>query len=129
MTENALDPPPARRPKAPRRRIALIVASAVIVVGAAVAIGNGLLNHPAPRAFDRAAFGRGSGPTPTPPPAVSPETAEKTKAAIAAMHKAAASPALEPRPVQVATVSPPAGPAASGLGVTRSHGGVAPSDG
>jgi hypothetical protein len=128
MTENALDPPPARRPK-PRLRIALIVAGAVVVVGAAIVIGNGAFNHPAPGAFDRAAFSRGSGPTPTPPPAVSPETAEKTKADIAALHRAAASPALEPKSVQVATVSPPAGPVASGLGVTRSHNEVRPSDG
>jgi hypothetical protein len=45
------------------------------------------------------------------------------------MHKAARSPALEPHPVQVAAVSPPAGPVASGLGVTHSKNEVGPSDG
>jgi hypothetical protein len=132
MTDNALDPPPARRPRASRRRIALILVGVVIAAGVTFTIGKVVFFHPAqngPGGFDRAAFARSSGPAPTPPPAVSPETAEKTKADIAALHRAASSPALEPKPVQVATVSPPAGPVASGLGVNRSRSQIGPSDG
>ena len=132
MTDNALDPPPARRPKPSQRRIVLILVGVVIAVGVALTIGNALFNHPAPGGrggFDRAAFSRNSGPAPTPPPAISPEAAEKTKANIEAMHRAASAPELEPRSVQVATVSPPAGPRASGIGVGRPRVQVEPSDG
>ena len=133
MTDNALDPPPARRSKASGRRIALIVVGVVIAIGVIFTVAKVAFFHPQTDGrggVDRAAFSRGAaGPAPTPPPAVTPEAAEKTKANIAAMHRAASSPALVPGSVQVATVSPPAGRGPSGIGVNRSRKAPEPSDG
>lgn len=135
-TQNALDPPRARRPRPPHRRIVAIVVGVVIAVGVIFALVHFL--HPAAAGrdgaggrdgFDRAGFSGSGGATPEPPPAVTPETAATTSANIKAAQRAAESPALAAHPVQVATVSPPAGRPARGLGVTHSDVQIGPSDG
>ena len=136
MTQNALDPPRAQRPRSSRRRIVAIVAGVAIAIGVTFALVQAL--HPANAGrdgsggrggFDRAAFSGNGGATPEPPPAVTPETAATTTANIRAAQRAAESPALAVHPVQVATVSPPAGRPARGLGVTHSNVQIGPSDG
>ena len=136
MTQNALDPPRARRSGLPHRRIAAIVVGVVIAVGVIFALAQILHPGAAGRdgagsrgGFDRTAFAGSRGATPEPPPAVTPETAATTSANIKAAQRAAESPALAAHPVQVASVSPPAGPPARGLGVTHSAVEVGPSDG
>jgi hypothetical protein len=88
--------------------------------------------HPATEgpAAARAGFERGQGGASTPiqpPPAVTPQAAAQTQANLAAMQRAANAPGLAAGHVQVATVSPPAGRAPSGAGVTSTS--VGPSDG
>ena len=130
-TDNALDPPPVRRRtgRAPYRRTAAIVAGVVIALAVIFVIGQIVLKHPAVDA-QKASFQRGGAATAVqPPPAVAPKLAAQTSANIHAMQRAANSPALAARPVQVASVSPPAGPAPSGVGVVRSKTSIGPSAG
>ncbi len=133
MTHNALNPPPFRRARPPHRRIVAIVVGAVIAVGVIFAVMHVMTPPSAGRGasgFAGAGFSRGGGgPTPEPPPAVTAEAAATTTANIKAAQRAADSPALATHPVQVAAVSPPAGPPARGLGVTRRVEQVGPSDG
>ena len=138
MTHNALDPAPLRRSNPPHRRIAAIVVGVVIAVGVIFALVHFL--HPAAPAgrggaggaggFEAAGFSRGGGGATTePPPAVTAEAAAATTANLKAAQRAADSPALANHPVQVAAVSPPAGPPARGLGVTHKVEQVGASDG
>ena len=139
MTHNALDPAPLRRSNPPHRRIAAIVVGVVIAVGVVFALVHFL--HPAAPA-GRAGFGAagsvegagfsrggGGGAATEPPPAVTAEAAAATTANLRAAQRAADSPALANHPVQVAAVSPPAGPPARGLGVTHPTPQIGPSDG
>ncbi len=131
-TDNALDPPPARRRAGQTLspRIAAVLLGVVVAVAVIFAIGRTVLQKPAgPAAAQPASFhGGGSAPVQT-PPAVAPKLAAETRANIQAMHRAASSPALAARPVQVASVSPPAGPAPTGVGVVRSKAYIGPSAG
>lgn len=129
MTENALDPPPAKRARTGRRIVAIVI-GVIVAAGVIFALDRMVFQHPAGRAgMDRAAFARGRGPMPNPPPAVAPAVAAATRANIRAAQRAAESPALVAHPVQVASVSPPAGPPPSGIGVTRSGTSVGPAAG
>ena len=123
--ENALDPPPLRRRsgRAPYPRIAAIVVGVVVAVAAIFAIGQIVLKHPAAADQAQAAGAQRSGAATAvqPPPAVSAKDTAQTTANLQAQQKAANAPALAAHPVQVASVSPPAGPAPSGPGVTRSR--------
>ena len=117
--------------------MAAIVVGLVIAVGVIFAVVHVMTPPSAGRGgfggaggFEGAGFNRGGGgPTPEPPPAVTAEAAATTTANIRAAQRAADSPALASHPVQVAAVSPPAGPPARGLGVTRKVEQVGPSDG
>jgi hypothetical protein len=132
-TDNALDPPPARRRtgRVPFPRIAAVVAG-VVVVAAAIFVVVHLIG-PKPndqREAMRAAFARGASSAQVQtPPAVTPEQAAQTQANLAALQRAADSPALAVHPTQVSTVSPLAGRAPSGTGVTPSSNSVGPADG
>ena len=131
MTDNALDPLPRRRSgRVPYPRIAAIVAGVVISVGLVLVVGNIVFNHSATQQVAAGAgFGRGgasSGPVAPTPPAVAPAQAAQADANLQALQKAAESPALAARSSQVATVSPPAGPAPGGVGVVRSKNTVGP---
>ena len=77
-----------------------------------------------------AGFERGqgsSGAQVQPPPAVTPQVAAQTQANLDAMQRAANAPGLTATHTQVAAVSPPAGRAPSGAGVTNTS--VGSSDG
>ena len=132
-TDNALDPPPIRRRtgRVPYPRLAAIVAGVVIAGAGIFAIGHIVLQHPAGQAdAQRGGFQRGaSAGTVQAPPAVAPRLAAETTANIRALQRAANSPALAARPVQVASVSPPAGPAPSGAGLAPSRASIGPSAG
>ena len=91
----------------------------VVAVAVVFALGQMVLNHPAAPA-PAAGSQRGASSTVQPPPAVSAKDTAQTKANIQALQQAANAPALAAHPVQVASVSPPAGPAPSGPGVSRS---------
>jgi hypothetical protein len=132
-TDNALDPAPVRRRtgRAPYRRIAAIVAGVAIAVVVVLVIVHMVFKPPNQQDAARAAFARGGGGSQaqvTPPPAVTPASAAQANANLQALQKAANSPALAATPVQVSTVSPPAGPAPKGDGVTASAASVGPAD-
>ena len=132
-TDNALDPPPVRRRrgKLSRPRLAAIVAGVVIAAAVGFAVVHIVLQHPgtrtAPAGFER---GGGGGQQQTqPPPAVAPQAAAQMQSTLQAMQRAASSPALAARPVQMAAVSPPAGPPPGGVGVRSSKTGFGPAAG
>ena len=130
-TDNALDPPPVRKRsgRAPYRRTAAIVAGVVIAVALIFVIGKIVLKPPAADT-QHAGFQRSAAAsTVQAPPAVAPKVAAETRANIHALQRAANSPALAARPVQVASVSPPAGPAPTGAGVVRSKTTIGPAAG
>ena len=130
MTDNALDPPPVRRRRGqvPYPKIAAIVTGVVIVAGLVFVIGHIMFSHPALQgAPSQASFGRSGSSAPAePPPAVPPAQAAQASANLKALQQAANSPALAARPGQVATVSPPAGPAPNGVGVVPARVSVGP---
>jgi hypothetical protein len=132
--ENALDPPPARRPpgKAPHRRIAAAVAGVVVAMAVIAVILVFTLGHSNPQSRAtpaRAERGASAQQQVQPPPAVTAQTAAQTRANLAAAQRAANSPKLAATHVQVAAVSPPGGAAPRGAGVSRSSTSVGPSDG
>ena len=120
--ENALDPPPFRRRsgRGPYPRIAAIVIAVVVVVAVVFAISQIVLKHPAAPTPEAGAQRGAASSVVQPPPAVSAKETAQTTANIRALQQAANAPALAVHPVQVASVSPPAGPAPRGPGVTRS---------
>ena len=120
--ENALDPPPfrGRSGRAPYPRIAAIVVAVVVVVAVVFAISQIVLKHPAAPTPEAGAQRGAASSVAQPPPAVSAKETAQTTANIRALQQAANAPALAVHPVQVASVSPPAGPAPRGPGVTRS---------
>ena len=135
MTDNALDPPPASRRAALSRqaRIAGLITAAFIVVALVVVVGRMVLQPPALAnrgGAGDAAFSRSSAAfAPNTPPAVTPALAETTAANLRAMHWAASASTLAARPLQVASVSPPAGPPPSGVGVIPSRASIGPAAG
>jgi hypothetical protein len=132
-TDNALDPAPVRRraDRAPYRRIAAIVVGLAIAVVVILVIVHMVFQKPNQQEAMRAGFARGAGSQAqvTPPPAVTPASAAQANANLQALQKAANSPALAATPVQVSTVSPPAGPAPKGDGVSASAASVGPANG
>lgn len=132
-SDNALDPPPARRAsgRAPYQRTAAIVIGAAIAVVVLVVVFNMVFRHPTLQAnATPAGFGRGSRASQVqPPPAVSPATVAQGRANLSALQRAANSPSLAARAVQVASVSPPAGPPPRGVGVNPSRSAVGPAAG
>jgi hypothetical protein len=131
-TDSALDPPPARRRtgQVPYRRIAAIVVGVAIAVVVILVIVHMVFQAPNQQEAMRAAFARGgaSSAPATPPPAVTPASAAQANANLQALQKAANAPALAANPVQVSTVSPPAGPPPKGDGVTASAASVGPAN-
>jgi len=133
-TDNALDPPPARRRtgRVPFPRVAALIAGVVIVIAVIFVVVHlvGLRANERREAM-RAAFERGASSSAQvqPPPAVTPQQAAQAQANLDALQRAADSPALAVHPTQVSTVSPLAGRAPSGTGVTPSSNSVGPADG
>lgn len=130
MTDNALDPPPARRTgRVPRRRAAAIAVGIVVVVVFVLVVGRFVLHHPAADSRARHGFGGAGVAQVQTPPAVSPAAAAQTRADLRAAQRTAESPVLGRRRVQVATVSPPAGAPPSGVGVDPSRASIGPAAG
>jgi len=135
ITDNALDPPPARRRpgRVPYPRIAAGIAGVVVAGVAIYAIAHMVLHRPdaqgpaGPAGFARA--GAASSSQTQPPPAVTPQAAAQDRANLDALQRAANAPGLGAQHVQVSAVSPPGGSVPSGVGVSRSSASVGPSDG
>lgn len=132
-TDNALDPPPARRRtgRVPYPRIAAIVVGLAIAAVVILVIVHMVFQRPNQQEAMRAAFARGAGSSAqiTVPPAVTPASAAQADANLQALQRAADSPALAATPAQVSTASPPVGPDAKGDGVTAAYTSVGPSNG
>jgi hypothetical protein len=132
-TDNALDPLPARRRtgRVPYPRIAAIVAGLAIAVVVILVIAHMVFQKPNQQEAMRAGFARGAGSSAqvTTPPAVTPASAAQASANLQALQQAADAPALAATPVQISTVSPPAGPAPKGDGVTAAEASVGPANG